>query len=131
MGHKLEKRQWRHNLPTWRHCQVFWFAVFLLPSLVTGPSFMSISWLVLDLWQFLFIKDWPEIRKSELPPTEFCPISRDWGELGVPNVAGMSLLKSYWMIQNARVTAFTVSELTPIHIGVKFVVFSFSVNSTL
>ena len=31
--------------------------VFLLPSLVTGPSFMSISWLVLELWQFSFIRD--------------------------------------------------------------------------
>ena len=38
--------------------------LFLLSSLVTGPSFMSISSLVLELWQFSFIRDWPEIRKS-------------------------------------------------------------------
>ena len=46
-------------------------ALFLLSSLVTGSSFMSISSLVLELWQFSFIRDWPEIRKSEIPPSEF------------------------------------------------------------
>ena len=47
--------------------------LFLLSSLVICPSFMSISSLVQKLWQFLFIKNWPEIRKSEIPPSEFCP----------------------------------------------------------
>ena len=37
--------------------------IFLLSSLNTGPSFTSISLLVLELWQFFFIEDWPEIRK--------------------------------------------------------------------
>ena len=85
--------------------------LFFLLSLVTGPSFMSISSLVLELWQFSFIRDWPEIRKSEIPLSEFCPISGDWGSLGIPNLAGMFLMKCYWMVQNARVTSFTVSEL--------------------
>ena len=40
----------------------------LLSSLVTGPSFMSISSLVLELCQFSFIKDRPEIGKSEITP---------------------------------------------------------------
>ena len=84
---------------------------FLLSSLVTGPSFMSVSSLVLELWQFLFIRDWPEIRKSEIPPSEFCPISGDWGELWIPNLARMSLIECYWMLQNSRITAFTVFEL--------------------
>ena len=66
--------------------------LFLSSSLVTGPSFMSISSLVLDLWQFPFIRDWPEIRKLEIPPSGFCPISRNWGELGIPNLARTSLL---------------------------------------
>ena len=43
--------------------------------------------------------------------SEFCPISRDCGELGIPNLAQMSLIKSYSILQNPRVTAFTVSEL--------------------
>ena len=85
--------------------------LFLLSSLVTGPSFMSISSLVLELWQFSFIRDWPEIRKSEIPPSEFCPISGDWGKLWVPNLARMSLIECYWMLQNSRFTAFTVFEL--------------------
>ena len=85
--------------------------LFVLSRLVAGSSFMSISSLVLKLWQFSFIKDWPEIRKSEIPQYEFCPISRDWDELGIPNFPRMLLIKCYWMLQNARVTAFTVSEL--------------------
>ena len=85
--------------------------LFLLSSLVTGPSLMSISSLVLGLWQFRFIRDWPEIRKSEIPPSEFWPISGHWGELEIPNSAWMSLMKCYGILQNDRVTAFTVSEL--------------------
>ena len=54
IGNKMEKWQCPHNLPTWHHRQVFFDVVlFFLSSLVTGPSFMSISSLVLELWQFL------------------------------------------------------------------------------
>ena len=34
--------------------------LFFLQSLVTSPSFMSISYLALELWWFSCIKDWPE-----------------------------------------------------------------------
>ena len=85
--------------------------LFLLSSLVIGPTVMSISSPVLELRQFSFIWDWLEIRKSEIPPSEFCQIPGDWDELEIPNSAGMSIMKCYWMLQNARVTAFTVSEL--------------------
>ena len=86
----------------------FFNVVSLLPSsLVTGSSFMSISSLVLELWQFSFIRDWPEIQKLEIPPSKFWPIS----ELGMPNLTRLYLVKCYWMLQNIRVTAFTVSEL--------------------
>ena len=84
---------------------------FLLSFLVTDPSFMSILSLVLELWQFSFIRDWPEIRKSEIPPSEFCSISEDWGKVWVQNLARMSLIEFYWMLQNSRITAFTVFEL--------------------
>ena len=87
--------------------------LFLLSSLVTGPSFMSISSLVLELWQFLFIRDWPEIQKFEIPPSEFCSISGDWGRQVIQNLAWMPPIKCYWMLQNPRVTAFTISELRP------------------
>ena len=33
----------------------FYIVVFLLPSLVTGPSFMSVSLMVLEFWLFSFI----------------------------------------------------------------------------
>ena len=75
------------------------------------PTFMSISSLVLELWHFSFIRDWPEIRKLEIPPSKFCRISGDCGELCIPNLARMSLIECYWMSQNSRVTAFTVFEL--------------------
>ena len=90
---------------------IFLDVLFLLSILVTGPSFMSISSLVLELWQFPFIRDWPEILKLEIPPSEFCPISGDWDELGIPNSTRSFLRKCYWMLQNTRVTAVTVSEL--------------------
>ena len=34
-----------------------------------------------------------------------------WGELWIANLARMSLIECYWMLQNSRVTAFTVFEL--------------------
>ena len=67
--------------------------------------------LVLELWQFTFMRDWSEIQKSEIPPSGFYPISGDTGELGIPNLERMSLMKYYWLLQNARVTSFTVFEL--------------------
>ena len=87
---------------------IFLDVVLFLSSLVSGPSFMVISSLVLELWQFPFIKDWPEIQKSETPSSEFVPISGNWGEFGLPNLARTSLIKCYWMLQNARVTTFSV-----------------------
>ena len=112
MAVNWKKWQWRHNFPTWRHHQFFFDVIlFLLSSLVTDPSLMSMLSLLLELWQFPFIREWPDIRKSEIPPFEFCPISGDWGKLGIPNLWRTSLIKCYWMLQNTRVTAFTVSEL--------------------
>ena len=103
IGQKLEKWQWRHNLLTWHHRQVLFVVVlFFLSRLVTGPSFMSMSSLVLELWQFSFIRDWPEIRKLDISPSEFCPISGDRRELVIPNLARMSQMKCYRILQNAN-----------------------------
>ena len=38
--------------------------LFLLSSLVTGPNFMSISSLVLELWQFSFIRENTKFRTN-------------------------------------------------------------------
>ena len=89
----------------------FWRCCVFLLSLVNGPNFKSLSLLVLELWQFSFLRDWPEIWKLETPSLEFCPISRDWSELGISNLVRMSLIKCYWMLQNTSVTASTVSKL--------------------
>ena len=41
--------------------------LFVLSNLVTGPTFMSISLLVLELWLFSFVRYWSEIWNSEIP----------------------------------------------------------------
>ena len=85
--------------------------LFLCPSLVTNPIFMSISSLVLKLWQFSFVKDWTEIQKWKITSSGFFPISRDWGEVGIPNLVRIYLIKSNCMLYNPMVTAIVVSEL--------------------
>ena len=60
---------------------------------------MSIPSVVLDLWQFSFVRDLPEIRKLEISPSELCPISGNWSELETANLVWMFLMKCYW---NAR-----------------------------
>ena len=89
----------------------FYVAFFLLSSLVTRPNFMLISSLVLELWQLSFIRNWPKIRKLEIPLSEFFPISGDWGNSGTPTLERMSLIKCYWILQNDRVITFTISVL--------------------
>ena len=42
-----------------------------------------------NLWQFHFKKDWPEIQKLKISSSAFWPISGDWGELEIPNLARM------------------------------------------
>ena len=72
---------------------------------------MSMSSLILELWHFPFVSDWPEILTTEIPPSEISSISVGWGKLGIPNLTCTFHIKCYWMLQNPRVTAFTVSEL--------------------
>ena len=73
---------------SWNFSEV---VLFFLSILVTGPSLMLISSLVLELLQFSFIRDWPEIQKSEIPP---------YGS----NLARMSKVKCHWMLKNTGVT---------------------------
>ena len=82
--------------------------LFFLSSLVNGLSFMPISSLVLELWQFPFIR---VDQKSGNRDSEFFLISGDWGKLRIANLTRRCLMKRYWMLQNARITALTVSEL--------------------
>ena len=45
--------------------------LFLLSRLLTDPSFMSISSLVVELWQFSFISDWPVTENQIYPCLSF------------------------------------------------------------
>ena len=64
--------------------------------------------IITDSWVMkIFLRNWPEIRKSEIPQSEFCPINWDWDKLGMLKLA----IKCCWMLQNSRVTTFTVSEI--------------------
>ena len=52
------------------------------------------------------------LKKSLMENFIFCAvISGDWGELGISNLAWMSLVKSQSVLQNTRFTTFTVFEL--------------------
>ena len=84
---------------TWN--ATFWKMIFVETTIMKN----------LELWQFLFIRDWPEIWKSDIPPFEFCLISGDLGKLGTPNLPRMSLIKLFRILQSTRVKAFTFSEL--------------------
>ena len=68
-------------------------------NIITGSGVMTIS----------FYKGLT--RNLEIGNTPVWVLSNIWRELGIPNLARTSLIKCYWMLQNARVTAFTVSEL--------------------
>ena len=111
IGHKLEKLQKRPNLLAWRHRQYFWRCFVSLIKFSCSSKFHVNIITDSGVRQFSFIRDWPKIWKLEILPSEFCPISGNWDELEIPNLERMSLVKYYWMLQNARVTAFTVSEL--------------------
>ena len=57
------------------------------------------SLLVLSLSQF-----WKCVHLS------FAQYLETWGELGIPDLERISLMKCYWILQNARVTTFTFYE---------------------
>ena len=97
----------------WHDVIIFFFYVnvFFLSRLVTGLGFMSISLLVLELWQFTTTKDWPEIWKSEIHPSEICLIFGDWSKLGILNLARISLIKCYRILQSTSITSFTIFEV--------------------
>ena len=103
IGHKSEQWWLCHNLLAWRQSQFFLlFRVSLVKfsywskfhvKMITGSEVITI---------FVY-KGLTRNRKLEIPPSEFCSISGDWGKLGIPNLTRSSLIKSYWILQNARV----------------------------
>ena len=118
IGYKSEKWQQSHNLVMTSSLNFFDVVLFLLSVLVTGLSFMSIR--VLEVSRFSFIRDLPEIWKSEIPQSELSPISGDWAELGLPNLTQMSVMKCYLVLQNARVIALTVSKIVKLQLQLTY-----------
>ena len=78
----------------------YWFKFHV--NIIPGSGVMTISF---------YIRDWLEIRKSKIPPSDFWPISGNWGKLRILNLVRTSLIKCYSMLKNSRVTAFIVYEL--------------------
>ena len=83
---------------------VFETFVLLLSSLVSGPNFLSISLVVLEIRKLLFIKNFTRNSEAKL---QLC----HWSKWRKPNLAWMSLIKSCSVLKNTRFTAFTVFEL--------------------
>ena len=75
---------------------------FLLSSLVTGPSFMSRSPLVLELWQLYLITDWPGIWKLKIPRLAFAQYLKNYQKLGIPNLARMSLTTCFLIASKSQ-----------------------------
>ena len=63
---------------------------------------------VITIFVYIGLTRNPEIGNT---PSAFCPISADCEELGIPDLTVMSLIINYRILQNARVTTFTISEL--------------------
>ena len=83
-------------------------------NIIVGSGVMTIS----------FYKGLTRNSENGNTPSDFCPLSGDWDELGLPNLTRTPLIKCYWMLPNARVTAFTVyllknnqegGKTTPLH----------------
>ena len=77
----------------------YWFKFYV--NIITGSGVMTI----------FFYKGLT--KNPEIGNTFAWVLPNIWrvDELGIRNLARLFLMKCYWMLQNARVTAFTVSEL--------------------
>ena len=81
----INRKKWRHNC--WYNVFVNFLdvVVFLILSLLTCLSFMSISLLVMELWQFSFIRDWSEIWEIEISCLIFGRNLKTGASLGCQN----------------------------------------------
>ena len=75
--------------------------LFLLSSLVTDPSFMSISSLVLELWQLsLLIRDWPE--NPEIGNTPVWALPNIWRLKQVRNTKFGTKVSNKMLLNSAK-----------------------------
>ena len=111
IGQKSKKWPWRHNFPTWHQHQIFGRCFVSLVKFSNWSKFHVNIITGSGITTIFFYKGLTKIRKSEIPSSEFCPISGDWDELWVPNLARMSVTECYWILRNSRITVSTVLEL--------------------
>ena len=95
----------------WRHHKCFWRCFFGLVKFIYRSKFHANITTGSEVMIIFFVRNWPEIWKSEQPPSEFCTISGDWDDSGLLNLTRMFLMKCYWKLHNTRGLAFTVCEL--------------------
>ena len=112
IDHKSEKWQdvtiGRHDvIVIFYDVAVFFFVMFSYWSKF-HVNHVNIITGVIAIFVYKGLTKNPEIGKTL---SELCPISEDWDKLGILNLARMFLTKRFCMLQNARVTAFTASEL--------------------
>ena len=135
ISQKLEKWQWNCISPTWRHHQFFWncfvscvkFSCWLKfhVNIITSSIVMTIKkeltrnpeignnpiWVLPNIWRLGQVRDtkqrivglriWSRLlKKSLMESLIFCV-----------NLVWMSWMKYYWILQIARITAFTVCQL--------------------
>ena len=111
IGQNSEKWQWRHNLPIWLPRQHFWCCFVSLVkfsfwsnfhvNIITGFGIMTI---------FFYKRLTRNLEFRNTPVWVFPNIWR-LGWVMDTKFKRISLIECYWMLQNVRVTAFTVFEL--------------------
>ena len=87
---------------------IFDVFIFLLSIWDCGISFLSISLLVLNLWQLLLITDWT--RNLEIKKTDVWNLSSQWGLRQIYNTkyrASVSI-SSYWILKSCKIQLFTI-----------------------
>ena len=107
IGYNSEKWQWRTTFQ--KFINFFWPCSISLVKFSYWPKFhFNIMTGVTNIFAYKGLT-----RNLEIVNTSFWffPVSWDWDKLEIPNLARMSLTKCYYMLQNARVMAFTVFEL--------------------
>ena len=74
---------------------VYWLCFVFLVNLSYWPNFHVNIITGSGVVTIFFYKGLTRNLENGNTPFEFCPISGDWGELGVPNLARTSPIKCY------------------------------------
>ena len=123
---KIQKKAMTSKFSDMTSSSIFFSVVFFLwSSLVTDSRFMSISSLLLELWQFSFIRDWPEIWILVLP--SIWRLGRVMDNKFDKNVSNRMLLNPakfqgynfycFWIIKGKPTSGVEVPLLTQIRVG--------------